>query len=115
MRDFVDRVPTNANRKKIVKEDGNVEYATVEYADNPVEVGTPLNREVFMALQGMQYSKVEFNEDGSITTTYPTGTLVTAFLENGSIVDTFTGVSGLVVVKTTTFNDDGSIEETISN
>lgn len=115
MRDFVDRVPKNANRKKIVKEDGTTEYATVEFADNPTEAGTPLNREVFLALQGMEYSKVVFNDDGSITTTYPTGTLVTSFLDNGSIVDTFTGSSGLVVVKTTTFNADGSIEETISN
>lgn len=41
-----DRVPTNANRKKITFEDTSLgtKYATVEYADEPIEEGTPLNR-----------------------------------------------------------------------
>ena len=41
-----DRVPTRANRKKITFEDESLgtKYATVEYADEPTEQGTPLNR-----------------------------------------------------------------------
>ena len=41
-----DRVPTMANRKKITFEDETLgtKYATVEYADEPTEQGTPLNR-----------------------------------------------------------------------
>ena len=115
MRDFVDRVPTYANRKKITHSDGSSEIVTVEFADEPTEVGTPLNRSVFMALQGMEYSKVVFNSDGSITTTYPTGTLLTVFNSDGSITDTFTGASGLVAKQTTVFNADGSIETTPEN
>lgn len=41
---FVDRIPTLPNRKKITHADSSVEYATIEYADEPVETGTPLNR-----------------------------------------------------------------------
>ncbi len=42
-----DRVPAigKANRKKITfEDDGSVRYAKVEYADNPVEEGTPINK-----------------------------------------------------------------------
>ena len=39
-----DRIPTKPNRKKIIFEDDNsVRYATVEYADEPLEEGTPIN------------------------------------------------------------------------
>ena len=41
---FVDRVPTLPNRKKITHEDNSVEYATIEYADEPIEDGTALNK-----------------------------------------------------------------------
>lgn len=44
--EWKDRVPTKANRKKITFEDTTLgtKYATVEYADEPSEVGTALNR-----------------------------------------------------------------------
>lgn len=46
-----DRIPVNPNRKKITYEDdSSVRYAVVEYADNPVEVGTPINRALFQSL-----------------------------------------------------------------
>jgi hypothetical protein len=40
---FVDRRPTQPNRYKITQENGAEYYATLERADEPVEVGTPLN------------------------------------------------------------------------
>ena len=45
---FVDRVPQQPNRKKIVFETDSIDvtggnYATIEYADNPLTVGTPLS------------------------------------------------------------------------
>lgn len=45
---FVDRVPQQPNRKKIKFETNSIDlengnYATVEYADNPTTVGTPLS------------------------------------------------------------------------
>lgn len=41
---FIDRIPTYPNRKKITHQDSSVEYATVEYADEPIEIGTLLNK-----------------------------------------------------------------------
>lgn len=47
-----DRIPTQPNRKKITNEStGTVEYATVEYADNPTVVGTPINKALFDKVQ----------------------------------------------------------------
>lgn len=45
--DVVDRIPTQPNRKKIVAADGTVSYATITYADEPAEQGTPINRVIF--------------------------------------------------------------------
>lgn len=39
-----DRVPTYPGRTKITREDGTVEYVTLERADAPLEEGTPLNK-----------------------------------------------------------------------
>lgn len=48
---FVDRIPTLPNRKKLTFEnDGSVKYATVEYADEPAEEGTFLNKANFNRL-----------------------------------------------------------------
>lgn len=47
MIDVKDRIPTQPNRKKITYDDGRVEYAKIEYADNPTEVGTPINKVLF--------------------------------------------------------------------
>lgn len=115
MKDFLDRIPTQAGRRKITHADGTSEYVTVEMADNPTVVGTPLNREAFMALQGFETKATVFNADGSITETNANGEKkVTTFLPNGNIQETFTGASGLSVTKTTIFKSDGSISEVIS-
>lgn len=42
-----DRVPTMPNRYKLIKENGTHEYVTLEKADDPIEVGTPINKELF--------------------------------------------------------------------
>ena len=47
---FVDRQSTYPNRYKITREDGTVEYVTLERADEPTVTGTPLNAETFNSL-----------------------------------------------------------------
>ena len=54
MKDFLDRIPTQAGRRKITHADGTSEYVTVEMADEPSVEGTPLNRAAFMALRGIE-------------------------------------------------------------
>jgi hypothetical protein len=39
-----DRVPQNPGRVKITHADGTSEYVTLERADNPTQIGTPLNK-----------------------------------------------------------------------
>jgi hypothetical protein len=41
--EFKDRVPQKPGRVKITPEDGTAFYATMERADEPIEVGTPLH------------------------------------------------------------------------
>lgn len=45
---MTDRVPTYPGRVKMTKEDGSVEYVTMERADEPTQVGTPLNKNTFL-------------------------------------------------------------------
>lgn len=50
--EFKDRVAENPNRIKLTYEDGGASvYANVELADNPIEKGTPLNKNTFDELQ----------------------------------------------------------------
>lgn len=48
---WVDRVPTYANRMRITPENGDPYYATVERADEPTVVGTPVNAANLNAMQ----------------------------------------------------------------
>ena len=115
MKDFLNRQPTRAGRRKIIYEDGTVEYVTVEMADEPTVEGTFLNREAFMALQGFEETETVFDADGSITETNSFGDVLhTEFNPDGSIVETFTNENGLSIKKTTTFNADGSITTKLS-
>ena len=50
MIEILDRIPTKPNRKKITPENGSAYYATVEYADEPTEAGTPINKATLEAL-----------------------------------------------------------------
>lgn len=110
MKDFLDRQPTKAGRRKITYEDGTSEYVTVEMADEPTKEGTPLNRNAFMEIQGFVYSHTVFNEDGSITEYNENGEpLLVQFNEDGTIEETFTNTDGLSIKQKTAFNEDGTI------
>ena len=41
---MIDRIPTKPGRIKLTDEQGNVTYYTMERADEPLEMGTPLNK-----------------------------------------------------------------------
>lgn len=45
---MTDRVPAYPGRVKVTKEDGSVEFVTLERADDPTQVGTPLNKKTFL-------------------------------------------------------------------
>jgi len=110
----IDRVSGNAGRVMLIPVAGQINVYDMVRADNPSEVGTPINRTLLMAMQGFVAGKTTFNADGSITETGADGTKVTVFKTDGSIEETFTGINGSSIKKTTTFNSDGSITETIS-
>lgn len=75
--------------------------------------GTPVNRELLMAIQGFDAKTTTFNDDGSITETNGLGhTKTTRFNDDGSITEVFVGEK--TIIKTITFNVDGSIAEVIS-
>ena len=86
----------------------------IEFIDETSEkLGTDINRENLMAMQGFIASDTVFNDDGSITETNSKGeVLTTVFNEDGSITETFVGEK--TITKNTTFNEDGSISEVIS-
>lgn len=85
-----------------------------DFIDKTTEqIGTPINRENMMAVQGFIGLTTVFNEDGYIVETNSNGeTLTTVFNADGSITETFVGEK--TITKTTTFNEDGSITEVIS-
>ena len=51
--EFKDRVPQKPGRVKITPEEGTTFYATLERADEPIEVGTPLNAQNFNEMVAM--------------------------------------------------------------
>lgn len=75
--------------------------------------GTPINRELLMAIQGFEAKTTTFNDDGSITETNGLGhTKTTRFNADGSITEVFVGEK--TITKTTKFNANGSISEVVS-
>ena len=114
MINFKNRVPSIPNRKKITFEDtGEVRYAKIEFADEPTETGTPINRDNLMAVQGIVESVTNFNPDGSISTTYSDNSVDTfIFNSDGTINEKFRNNTQMIVKKTT-FNADGTIKEEI--
>lgn len=114
MKDFIDRIPSSPGRRKITHDDGTSEYVTMELADLPTAVGTPLNRVAFMALQGFEEVEVIFNQDGSISEVSTDGLLKTTFNSDGSITEKFTSESGKEITKTTSFLTNGNIKEVLS-
>ena len=51
--EFKDRVPQKPGRVKITPENGTAFYATLDRADEPIEVGTPLNARNFNEMVAM--------------------------------------------------------------
>ena len=51
--EFKDRVPQKPGRVKITPENGTAYFATLERADEPIEVGTPLNAGNFNEMVAM--------------------------------------------------------------
>lgn len=115
--DFVVADSSKLYRYEIVQPDGTGtgEYLYLKYApDTLLGTPTPINRALLMAMQGFTASTTTFNQDGSISETGNDCTMLTEFLANGSIRQTFTNADNLSIVKTTSFNQDGSISEVIS-
>ena len=61
---FVDRQSTKPNRYKITRDDGSIEYVTLERADEPTVAGTPLNASVFNGIVNELKNKIP--NDGPI-------------------------------------------------
>ena len=111
MKDFLDRQPTKAGRRKLTYEDGTTEYVTVAMADEPTEEGTPLNRTAFLALQGVDRSSTSISKSNGVTTVTNTNEegekTVTTITKNGStstLIATFTNKNGATVTTTTTIS-----------
>lgn len=66
---------------------------------------------VIAAVQGMGNKTTTFNGDGSVTEVSPSGRMLTEFLPDGSIKETFTAADGTVTVKTTRFEGNAVYEE----
>ena len=115
MKDFLDRQPTKAGRRKLTFDDGEVKYVTVEMADEPTVDGTPLNREAFMDMQGFSTEDTTISENGNVTTVSVNhsdgGTTVTTITVESDtltkVVSTYTGPTGYVNVKETTIDTSG--------
>ena len=116
MKDFLDRIPTQAGRRKITHADGTSEYVTVEMADEPSVEGTLLNRAAFMDIQGFSSEDIDLSKSGNVTTVTMKhddgGKTVTTITKNSStlstVVSKYTGVSGNEIKKTTTIDTSGS-------
>lgn len=115
MIELIDRVPSaNMSNKKLIEySDGRSEVVTITLADNATTIGTPINRDTLMAMQGFHAKTTVFNSNGSITETNSKGeTLTTTFNSDGSITETFVGSK--TITKRTSFGSDGKITEVIS-
>ncbi len=116
MKEFIDRKPTKAGRRKITYEGGTSEYVTVEMADEPTDEGTPLNREAFMNLQGFASENTTISESDNVTTVTVQhedgGTTVTTITVESEtmtrVVATYTGPSGLTNTKETVIDTSGN-------
>jgi hypothetical protein len=79
----------------------------------PEQVGTPLNRDNLMAIQGFDSADTIFIGDNSIRETNASGDVLTTAFNDEIILETFVGKSGKTITKKTTFNNDGSITEEV--
>lgn len=108
-----DRIPGEgkANRFKLTKEtDGLSEYIVLERADEAVEEGTDVDREMLMNIQGFYASSVSF-EVGKVTEINADGdVLETTFPEGAIALDTFTQKStGQTISVLTKTDENGNV------
>lgn len=61
IQDIKDRLPTKPNTWEVTHSDSTVEEVTVARADEPTEVGTPINSALFKNLQGDVYTGIQYN------------------------------------------------------
>lgn len=115
MKFILDRIPRYPGRVQLIPVSGAANTYTLTRADDPSEVGTPVNQSLLNEIYGLADSMTVFNSDGSITESDPNSgvTMTTVFNVDGSITETMSnGVQ--TRSKTTTFNVDGSITEVMS-
>ncbi|MFI3228347.1 MAG: hypothetical protein R3Y09_13230 [Clostridia bacterium] len=82
------RVPTHPNRYKAYKEDGSFEVITLERYDEPVEVGTPLNKATLLTDETALLLGLEEKSERTV---------------NNALIQAFTGVN--------TGNETGELED----
>ena len=86
-----------------------------EFIDKTSEKsGTKINREALMGIQGFQEFTIDFDEKNDIITeTYANGEkFITSFNDDGSISETLVGEK--TITETTIFEDDGTIRGVLS-
>lgn len=117
MTEHKDRIPTYPNRKLITPESGDPFYATVEWADEPINEGNPLNKTVqdeFLAASGtvtgdgvtMALAQEGFNlQDGAMVRFK----LNTDMGENATLNVTSTGELPLVSINGLPFDGGSSV------
>lgn len=110
-----DRVPTHTGRVKLTPVSGSPNVFDLTRADEPREVGTPVNKKLLNDIYGFSNKVTTFSTDGKIVETDPdTGvSLTVAFNTDGSITETMRSREGDRLTKKTTFGEDGSIGEVI--
>ena len=109
---WVDRVPTYANRVRIVPEDGSAPYyATMERADQPTVVGTPVNAANLNAMQeaaGLSANRTVYvSTTGSDTTGDGSQTAPYASINKAlnSIPRNLNGFTATIVIAAGTYNE----------
>lgn len=108
MLNFIDRIPTFPNRKKITKQDGTVEYVTIEYADEPTNGGTSINKYSMNKIQDLTNYNVKFFEDGRIEKVFNDNSkVITSFPENGNIIQEYFDENNKKSLKKTTIFEVG--------
>lgn len=114
MIDIKDRIVQYPSRYKLLPVGGTTDTYDLSPVQGTItELGTDVNRALFMAVQGFYGNNTVFNPDGSITETNQVGDVkVTTFNPDGSITEVFTA-DGNSITKNTVFNSDGSISEVL--
>lgn len=81
MKDVKNRIPLYPNRKKITYENGEEELVTIEYADEPLEQGTPIDEALFKSIKGDvyridKYTQPTYNKGETESDTVKTGSYI---------------------------------------